>query len=125
MGEKCLSILFSEIKKTHCYKNSSFTTQKDYHPISYPNRCAAGHLLSTEQKVGKDSPKRGEPLFGITPLGAVLRTQSVEAGKVEKVNVLNFQAHTWADAADASLVFIAVYIGTIVTRGSSEVRPVY
>ena len=67
MGERYFSILFSEIEEIHCYKNSSFTSQKDYRPITHPNRCAAGHLLSAEQKVGKDSPKRGEPLFGISP----------------------------------------------------------
>ncbi len=56
--------------------------------------------------------------MGISPFGAFFCTQVVEARrKLRIASSLNFQAHTWADAADANLVFIAVYIGTIVTRG--------
>ena len=62
-----------------------FSTRKII--IQFPPRALPGGptFPSTEQgllrkKVGKDSPKRGSPLLGISPFGAVFCTQSVEAG---------------------------------------------
>ena len=62
--------------------------------------------------------------MGISPFGEIFCTQVVEARKKSRIaSSLNFQAHTWVDAADANLVFIAVYIGTIVTRGFTGGAP--
>ena len=43
--------------------------------------CRGGTPFLRSQKWRKDLPKRGEPLFGNSPLEAVLRIQSVKAGK--------------------------------------------
>ncbi len=101
-----------ENRKSNFLKNGRFTAQIDITQFPSQTAHAAGHLLSAEQKVGKDSPKRGDPLFGISPFGAVLCTQLVEArkGRESKLSQL-------FNAADASLVFISVHSVTPVTRG--------
>ena len=70
--------------------------------------------------MGERPAKEAFPLFGNTPRGSSAHSMSKGQKKVEKLNFSTFRpilgpTHTWA--ADTSLVLIAVYIGTTVTRG--------
>ena len=70
--------------------------------LSLPAHAAVAPLFCTARKGGKSRP-RGVPPLGYLPLGVVLHNQAVEAGKKSGIaSSLNFQAHTWADAADAT-----------------------
>ena len=61
-----------------CFKNDSLTTHMEYHPITHPKPCRAA-LLSAEQKVGKDSPKRRSPSW-VSPPGERLLEWGEMAG---------------------------------------------
>ena len=50
-----------------------------------------GHPISAQSEMGERPAQEAFPLLGITPLGAVLRTQSVETGKKSRIaGSLNF-----------------------------------
>ena len=72
---------------------------------------AAGHLLSAEQKVGKDSPKRRSPSLVSPPRGSSLHSISKGWKKVE-----NRRLSQLFYATDASLAFVFVNKSSAVTR---------